>query len=157
MSGPQYDEQFRRGYDGPPITPPPKTPVPRAPVERESASPVAAKEQVPTGMSQQLDELEAAMPSAQASPPIADDDPAPRRPNPFTLALVGLAVLMVVVGVWLVWKSSMAYSSGYTPEEQTAVLIEGQLAAPFLTGGVVAFLAWVVLGAVAASSRSRRD
>jgi len=61
---------------------------------------------------------------------------------------------MLIVGVWLVEQS---ISPTATFEQEAVSQVESQLTAPLLTGGVIAIVAWLVLGAFAASAERRSD
>jgi hypothetical protein len=77
----------------------------------------------------------------------------PFRRNPFAIALLLVGVLTLVVGVWMIQRSISLTSIVYTPEQQAVIQAEAQLSAPLMTGGVVAIVAWLVLGAFALSAR----
>lgn len=130
MTNPRYDEQFRRGYSGPPVQP-------------------------PAGEDRVVDE------SSGVSSPDVDglgSDIASARPfrrNPFAIALLAAGVFMLIVGVWLVEQSSKLYTEGYTSEQLAVTQIQSQLAAPVLTSGVIAMIAWLVLGAIIAAAHRR--
>ena len=150
MTDPRYDEQFRRGYAGPPVPPPVRasgsTPEPVAP-ERLHDDRV-----VPTPASVEQD---ADLDIADADRPREGETTRPFRRNPFAIGLLVAGILMLVVGVWLIDQSTSQFTDGYTPEGQALVQVESQLTAPVLTGGVVAIVAWLALGAIAASAHRR--
>ncbi|CAN5221159.1 hypothetical protein BH09ACT5_BH09ACT5_17370 [soil metagenome] len=78
---PRFDPAFQPGYDGP----------------LSSAKPAVA----PRPTVAAPDALAAVQPAA-AQEPAVEDEPAPRRANPFLIALGALAVLLIVGGVYLV-------------------------------------------------------
>lgn len=71
--------------------------------------------------------------------------------------LLAAGVLMVVVGVWMLARSVSLSSIVYTPAQQAVIEAESQLSAPLLTGGVIAIVAWLVVGAFALSAHRRVD
>jgi len=78
----------------------------------------------------------------------------PLRRNPFAFGLLAVGALMLIVGVWLIEQSTAPTA---TFDQQAVSQVESQLTAPLLTGGVVAIVAWLVLGAFAASTGRRSD
>ena len=62
---------------------------------------------------------------------------------------------MMIVGVWLVEQSTKLYVDGYTSQQQVVTQVVSQLADPVLTSGVIAIVAWLVLGAIAAATHRR--
>jgi hypothetical protein len=146
MTDPRYDEQFRRGYDGP-VVPPPVASVPPAAPPESTAARISAS--VPESV-----------PEPVAVEPVGADRPRdvgvsrPFRRNPFAIGLLSAGILMLVVGVWMIERSISPIA---TSEEQAVSQLESQLAAPLLTGGVIAIVAWLVLGAFAASAERRSD
>jgi len=76
------------------------------------------------------------------------------RRNPFAIGLLAVGVLMLIVGAWLIEQSTAPTA---TFDQQAVSQVESQLTAPLLTGGVVAIVAWLVLGAFAASTGRRSD
>jgi hypothetical protein len=149
MTDPRYDEQFRRGYDGPPVPPP---------LPATSASSQRDVEEIPSQLGQVriVDEPEAVAPM-EADRPRGIDATRPFRRNPFAIALLAGGVLMVVVGVWTIERSVSLTSIVFTPEQQAVIEAESQLSAPLLTGGVIAIVAWLALGVFAASAAGRVD
>ena len=83
--------------------------------------------------------------------------PRPFRRNPFAIGLLSAGILMLVVGVWMVQQSTTLSSILYTPDQQAVLQIESQLTTPVLVGGVIAIVAWLVMGAFAASAGRRGD
>jgi hypothetical protein len=149
MTDPRYDEQFRRGYDGPVVAPPVASVPPAAPPESTAARTSASV----TGSD----------PEPVAIEPVGADRPrdvaAPRpfRRNPFAIGLLCAGILMLVVGVWMVHQSTTLSSIIYTPDQQAVLEIESRLTTPVLVGGVIAIVAWLVTGAFAASADRRGD
>ena len=147
MTDPRYDEQFRRGYDGPVVPPPPVASVPPAAPPESTAARTSASVPEP-------------VPEPVAVEPVWADRsrdvgvPRPFRRNPFAIGLLSAGILMLAVGVWMVQRSISPIA---TSEEQAVSQLESQLAAPLLTGGVIAIVAWLVLGAFAASAERRSD
>jgi len=62
---------------------------------------------------------------------------------------------MLIVGVWLVEQSARLFTDGSTPEQPAVIQVVSQLAAPVLTCGVIAIVAWLVLGAIIAAAHRR--
>jgi len=154
VTNPRYDEQFRRGYAGPPVPPPAQasvsTPEPIAP-ERPNHDSHATP--VPVGGEQVAGEDSRAE-TADADRPLEVGTTRPFRRNPFAIGLLAVGVLMLIVGVWLIEQSTAPTA---TFDQQAVSQVESQLTAPLLTGGVVAIVAWLVLGAFAASTGRRSD
>lgn len=119
---PRFDPAFQRGYDGPAPTSVQKAPVQKVPVQKPIASRPAA---VPVEQSRSFEDRQ----------PVADREPrpsesfdfgvdieetevdAPRRPNPFLIALGAISVLLVGAGFYLVSRVQDLYadtqSSGF--------------------------------------------
>jgi hypothetical protein len=156
MTDPRYDEQFRRGYAGPPVQPPvdagASASEPDAPERLQGDDPGSP---APAGEDRVVGE------SSRVQPADADrrdiGGARPFRRNPFAISLLAVGVLMLIVGVWMVQRSISLTSIVYTPEQQAVIQAEAQLAAPLLTGGVIAIVAWLVLGAFAVSAARRVD
>lgn len=144
MTDPRYDEQFRRGYDGPPV-PPPQAAA-SAPSQRDVR-------EIPSQVEQpwEVDETGAAA-GVEEDRPRGIDASRPFRRNPFAIALLAGGVLLMAVGVWMIERSVSLTSIVFTPEQQAVIEVESQLSAPLLTGGVIAIVAWLVLGVFAASA-----
>jgi len=149
MTDPRYDEQFRRGYDGPPVLPP---------LPSTSASSQRDVQEIPSqpGQVRDVDEPEAVAPM-EADLARGGDALRPFRENPFAIALLAAGVLLVVVGVWMIERSVSLTSIVFTPEQQAVIEAESHLSAPLLTGGVIAIVAWLALGVFAASAARRVD
>ena len=143
MTDPRYDEQFRRGYDGP-VVPPPVAP-PESTAARTTPS-------VP-----ESDPEPVAVEPVGADRPRDVGVPRPFRRNPFAIGLLSAGILMLVVGVWMVQQSTTLSSILYTPDQQAVLQVESQLTTPVLVGGVIAIVAWLVMGAFAASADRRGD
>jgi hypothetical protein len=149
VSDPQYDEQFRRGYDGP-VVPPAVASVPSAAPPESTAARTSAS--VPESV-----------PEPVAVEPVGADRPRdvgvsrPFRRNPFAIGLLSAGILMLVVGVWMIERSTTLSSIIYTPDQQAVLQIESQLTTPVLVSGVIAIVAWLVMGAFAASADRRDD
>ena len=154
MTNPRYDEQFRRGYAGPPVPPPvdsgastPEPDAPQRPQDDDYRSPTPAEED------RGFDESSGVR--------LADADrhdvsnARPFRRNPFAISLLAVGVLMLIVGVWLVEQSAKLFTDGSTPEQPAVIQVVSQLAAPVLTCGVIAIVAWLVLGAIIAAAHRR--
>ena len=147
MTDPRYDEQFRRGYDGPPV-PPPATNAAAAPVP-SARIPVKPVEN-PTPSRPLIDE------DARVVGVVTDQESEPlRQRNPWTIALLVVGLVMLVVGGWSLRDYvTTANVDGYSQSEQLKVFLEQQLSPALLTCGFVAVVAWLVLGALAARTRS---
>ena len=148
MTDPRYDEQFRRGYDGPPV-PPPVTSV-RAAQESRARTPVAPVE-TPTPSQPPVDEQ-----AEVVSDVVTDPDPEPlRRRNPWSIALLVGGLVMLLAGGWLLRDyATTATVNGSSEGEQLKVFLEQALSPAILTCGFIAVVAWLVVGALAARSRS---
>jgi len=144
VTDPRYDEQFQRGYDGPPVPPPvarAETPpgsharIPAAPAESHTSSGPSDDE--------------------WAGVVISDQEPEPpRRRNPWLIALLVVGLVGVAVGCWLLSDYIITSTiNGYTASEQFKVTFEQQLSPALLIGGFIAVVAWLVVGALAARSR----
>jgi len=148
MTDPRYDEQFRRGYEGPPVPPP----VAKAQPDRESDAriPVAPVE-APTPSRPTVDEQPEVVGEVET-----DHEPEPlRRRNPWSIALLAGGLIFIVAGGWLLQDYvATAAINGYSPDDQLRVFVEQQLSPAFVMGGLIAVIAWLVLGAVAARPRS---
>ena len=83
--------------------------------------------------------------------------PRPFRRNPFAISLLSAGILMLVVGVWMLQQSTTLSGIAYPPNQQAVLQIESQLTTPVLVGGVIAIVAWLVMGAFAASADRRGD
>ncbi len=147
MTDPRYDEQFRRGYDGPPV-PPPATNAAAAPVP-SARIPVKPLEN-PTPSQPPVDEDE------RVVGVVTDQEPElPRRRNPWSIALLVVGLVMLVVGGWLLRTYATTTAiNGYTPDEQLQVFLQSQLSPALLVSGFIAVIAWLVVGALAARPRS---
>ena len=149
MTDPHYDAQFQRGYDGPVVPPPVASVPPAAPPESTAARTSAS---VPESV-----------PEPVAVEPVGADRPRdvavsrPFRRNPFAIGLLSAGILMLVVGVWMIERSTTLSSIIYTPDQQAVLQIESQLTTPVLVSGVIAIVAWLVMGAFAASADRRGD
>ena len=148
MTDPRYDEQFRRGYDGPPV-PPPGTGAPTSP---------ASSARIPVAP---LEDPAPSQPSADEHAPadgvvVTDQEPEPlRRRNPWSIALLVGGLVMLVVGGWLLRDyATTATINGYSEGEQLKVFLEQALSPAILTCGFIAVVAWLVVGTLAARSRS---
>ena len=153
MTNPRYDEQFRRGYSGPPVQPPvdagASTSQADAPQPLQDDGP---GRRAPAGEDRVVDES-SGVPSPDVDGLGSDIASArPFRRNPFAIALLAAGVLMLIVGVWLVEQSTKLAA---TSEQQAVSELELQLTGPLLTGGVIAIVTWLVLGAVAATTHRR--
>jgi hypothetical protein len=146
VTDPRYDEQFRRGYDGPPVPPPvanaptshaPSARVPVAPLENSIPSEPAVDE------------------DARVDGVVPDQGPEPRRRNPWSIALLLVGLVMLVVGGWLLRAYATTTAlNGYSPDEQLQVFLQQQLSPALLICGFIAVIAWLVVGALAARPRS---
>ena len=152
MTDPRYDEQFRRGYDGPPVppsVPPPATTAPTAPAApARRAEPPAAPLENPTSDSP-ADE------NARIVGVVTDQEPEPlRRRNPWSIALLVVGLVMLVLGGWLVraYATTVAIN-GYSPGEQLTAFLQQQLSPALLISGFIAVIAWLVLGALTVKPR----
>lgn len=148
MTDPRYDEQFRRGYDGPPVSPP-ATNVPASPAS-SARIPVSPIEN-PTSNQPSADEYARAVGVV-----VADQDPEPfRQRNPWSIALLVGGLVMLVVGGWLLRDYATTTTvNGYSSEEQLKVFFEQALSPALLICGFIAVIAWLVVGALAARPRS---
>jgi hypothetical protein len=147
MTDPRYDEQFRRGYDGPPVPPP----VSSAPTSATSRA------QIP------LAPLAASTPSQPSvdehSPAVGimatEQEPEPlRRRNPWMIALLVVGLVMLVVGGWLLRTYGTTTAVNGSPSEQLQVFLEQAVSPALLICGFIAVIAWLVVGALAVSPRS---
>ena len=147
MTDPRYDEQFRRGYDGPPV-PPPATNAAAPPVSSAQV-PVAPRES-PAPSDPPADE------DARVVGVVIDQGQEPlRRRNPWSLTLLVIGVVMLVVGGWLLRDDATTTAiNGYSPDEQLKVFLEQQLSPALLICGFIAVIAWLVVGALAVRPRS---
>ena len=150
MTNPRYDEQFRRGYDGPPVPPP----VARAETPPDSSPRIPAAP-VESHTSSGLPDDERADVSGVVGVVVTDQEPEPlRRRNPWLIALLVVGLVGVVVGCWLLSDYIITSTiNGYATSEQFKVTFEEQLSPALLTGGFVALVAWLVIGALAERSR----
>lgn len=87
---------------------------------------------------------------------VTDQEPeAPRQRNPWSITLLVCGLVMLVVGGWLLRDFvTTATVNGYSEGEQLKVFVEQALSPAILTCGFIAVVAWLVLGALAARSRS---
>ena len=147
MTDPRYDEQFRRGYDGPPV-PPPATHAAAAPVPN-ARIPVKPLEN-PTPSRPPIDE------DTRVVGVVTDQEPElPRRRNPWSIALLVVGLVMLVVGGWLLRTYATTTAiNGYSPDEQLQVFLQSQVSPALLVSGFIAVIAWLVVGALAARARS---
>jgi hypothetical protein len=148
VTDPRYDEQFRRGYDGPPVAPPvssaPTHPAPRAQIP-------AAPLEAPTPSQPSVDEHAPAVGIV-----VPDQEPEPlRRRNPWTIALLVVGLVMLVVGGWLLRAYATTTAiNGYSQDEQLQVFLQQAMAPALLICGFIAVIAWLVVGALAVRPRS---
>lgn len=157
MTNPRYDEQFRRGYDGPPVPPPTPSsleagasrPGPDAPRRLHDDGPGG---RAPAGEDRAVDESFEVHAADAVQSDIATAPPF--RRNPFAIALLALGVLTLIVGVWLAEQSTKLGTDG-TPEQQAVAQVAWQMATPVLTCGVIAIVAWLVLGAFVVTGHRR--
>ena len=110
---PRFDPAFQRGYDGPAVTPPPTADAP-AP----AAPPLV-----------RID------PQAAAAPQADDDELAPRRGNPFLVALAVIGIALAVGGLVLVFQLRTIFGDGNgNPDFDYVTLQTLMIAAPILAG-----------------------
>ena len=147
MTDPRYDEQFRRGYDGPPV-PPPVTNAAAPPVP-SARIPVKPLEN-PTPSQPPVDE------NARVAGVVTDQEPEPlRRRNPWSIALLVVGLVMLVIGGWLLRTYATTTAiNGYSQDEQLEVFLQQAVAPALLMCGFIAVIAWLVVGALAARARS---
>ena len=150
MTDPRYDEQFRRGYDGPPV-PPPVTDVSTAPASnaKTPVAPLAPLEN-PAPSELPVDE------DARVVGVVTDQGPEPlRRRNPWAIALLVVGLVMLVVGGWLLRDYATTTAvNGYSESEQLEVFAQQVVSPALLICGFIAVIAWLVVGALAARRRS---
>lgn len=101
---PRFDPAFQPGYEGPLV--PAAVPTPRGAsgtdrIGTPPASRTAVRPAEPTPVERTPAGRAPVEPAPGEDPPF-EDDPAPRRPNPFLIALGAVAVLLVGGGLYLV-------------------------------------------------------
>ncbi|MEO6114779.1 MAG: hypothetical protein ABIP33_00180 [Pseudolysinimonas sp.] len=147
MTDPRYDEQFRRGYDGPPVGPPPAA-VP--PADRAPDSGTAAR--IPNSpAAEERREPEREREREREPDPQPDVDWMPPARNPFRLALLLVGIAMLLGAGILIWfgvRSSIDQTGEYGVEQQTVSTLYYLVPPALIMGGLVSFIVWLVLGAL---------
>jgi hypothetical protein len=163
MSDPRFDPAFQRGYDGPE----PELVVRPAPGVAEAVRDFTP----PTHADAPAPAAERVTPAAAESAPgeaetIVDSPPdgsaqQPRR-NPFSVALLVSGLALIVIGLAMIWSFATRQitvdETGTTFDvgSQALAILNYLLPPALLLGGVLALVAWLILGALGASGgRSR--
>lgn len=124
---PRFDPAFQRGYDGPTRA------VPREKLQPTITAPPAARA---------FDPASAPMPAAEASgqqriivepTELFDDEPSARRFNPFLIALLAAAVLLIGGGLYLTSRLGELFASPTESSQYDYITLQVMtIAAPML-------------------------
>ena len=166
MTDPRFDPAFQRGYSGPapelvvrdrhavgaqaPRSSAPPPPLPQAPSRTgpppqavplvdDTAADGTAVEGTVDGTAAEESELWRA----------------PRR-NPYSIALLVISVAMSITGGWLMQVWAVTSATGWSPAQQTAAIVQQQLAPVLLLGGIIGVVVWLVFGAFVALAPKAR-
>ena len=164
MTDPRFDPAFQRGYSGPapelvvrdrlaveaqaprssalPTSPAPSRtgPPPQAvPLVDDTAADGTAVDGTVDGSAAEESELWRA----------------PRR-NPYSIALLVISVAMSITGGWLMQVWAVTSATGWSPAQQTAAIVQQQLAPVLLLGGIIGVVVWLVFGAFVALAPKAR-
>ncbi|MEO6114780.1 MAG: hypothetical protein ABIP33_00185 [Pseudolysinimonas sp.] len=140
MTDPRYDEQFRRGYDGPP-------PAAVPPADRAQDSRSALRIPDPPVVPQPQEPEQGSTRERDPDPlEVADWIPPARDPSRLALLLVGIAMLLGAgLVIWFGVRSSIDQTGEFGPAQQSASTIERLVPPALIIGGLVSFIVWLVL------------
>ena len=155
MTDPRFDPAFQRGYSGP---------APELVVRDR----LAVGAQAPRSSALPPPQAPSRTgPPPQAVPLVdgtavdgtaAEDSElwrAPRR-NPYSIALLVISVAMSITGGWLMQVWAVTSATGWSPAQQTAAIVQQQLAPVLLLGGIIGVVVWLVFGAFVALAPKAR-
>jgi len=151
MTDPRFDPRFQRGYDG--QQPIPSDPAPSVPARGIAPEPPADDSWNVTREPESPVQLAPVRDSAAVD---GVEPWAPRRRNPYAIALLLVGLAMILLGGWLTRVYATTALNGYTSDQQTNAILQQQLAPALLVGGFAAVIAWLVLGAFGALARGAR-